>query len=143
MKTIDYDALAASAPLNADAAQAYGMTGEHDLGYTIPDHVRHWDAPPRILPVPSDTTDRTGRKFGRFTVIGYLGHHKKKGSRWLVKCLCGLYEMRGRKAVDNPENEGDGCLRCRRIDHAKRSYERHRFKDLYGYWPEQAQEKRP
>lgn len=44
--------------------------------------------------------DLTGRKFGKFKVIGFVGKGAKLG-RWLVKCQCGMYEIRTGKTLKN------------------------------------------
>lgn len=137
MKTTDFDRIASSAPLNTDAAKTYGMTGTGDLEY----HTRarqHWDAPPKTMPVPKGTEDRTGTKFGKFRVVGLLGSKNAKGSLWLVRCLCGQYESRRSRSIGREVNANDCCTRCRRIETAKRKYERQQYFDRHGHWPHEA-----
>ena len=136
IRTTDFDALASSAPMNSDAAKAYNMSGTSDIAYNVPAHVDHWDAPPKVKPAPLGKTDRSGKRRGDLTVVGYLGSGRR-GARWLVKCLCGQYESRTSKAVDNPENNADCCLRCRKIRGTKRGYDQQRYKDLHGVWPDE------
>ena len=106
MKTVDYDALATSAPLNKDAALARDGRGSH-WDPKIPKTQAHWDAPPPMKPPPVDRENFTGRTFGWLTVVGYYDSHKKVGSRWVVRCRCGDYETRSGKAVRN--SAADAC----------------------------------
>lgn len=78
---------------------------------------RHWssapqcDEPPRRAPL----VDVAGKKFGRFTVVKYFGSNEKRGALWLVKCACGDYETRTSKSINNPNNTGDRCEKCRAV----------------------------
>lgn len=58
-----------------------------------------------------DGFDLTGKRFGRFTVIGLSA---EKRSRWVCRCDCGNYEMRRAKSVQNPANDFDRCIICRK-----------------------------
>ena len=84
---------------------------------------RHWEAPPKVQPVPEGATNLMGTVFGRFTVIGYFRSHPKRGSAWLVRCACGDYETRYKKAIQNPANKEDCCDKCRHLLYLKRSEE--------------------
>lgn len=137
MKTTDFDRLASSVGVDRQAEQTFTMSGEADIDYCIPDNHPHWFAPPPLARIPRhrpEFVDLTGRKIGRLTVIGYLGEGKDK-SRWLVRCLCGIYECRRGKAIKNEKNASDACLRCRKIAQAKRSLAHQKFKDAHGYYP--------
>lgn len=119
--TVDYQALATSAPINRDAAIA--RDGVSRQGYEPAKKIvqRHWSAPPPLQPMPEGVVNRAGIKFGKFTVVGYLERNKKKGSLWLVRCTCGDYESRRGKAIDNPENAWDCCEKCRHVMTLRRS----------------------
>lgn len=114
MKTIDYNALATSAPINRDAALA--RDGRSKDRYESKKKIlgAHWSAPPPLPIRPSAAPDLTGHTFGKFTVIGYI-RTGKKGSMWLVRCLCGDYEERSGRAVKNPENKFDRCGNCQQL----------------------------
>lgn len=139
-RTVDYDRLASSAPLNADAARAYAMTGESEPDAKISEHVAHYEAPPKTSPPVNDPSlpDLTGRKVGHFTVVGFLRRPGRKG-RWLVKCLCGRYEERSTKGVTHPSPTADGrpqqCQRCNHLHHLQRQS----YFDARGRWPEAKQ----
>lgn len=130
-----YDRVASSAPVNADAARIYGARGERETLRPLPETVRHFDAPPKILPVPASAPNRTGKKYGALTVIGYLGpNSRNRGSEWLVRCLCGQYEVRRAKAVDKASPH-DCCARCNQVRTAARSSQRQAYFDRHGKWP--------
>lgn len=119
-----FDKLLASRPVNQAAARVMGAGVHYEPDKAIVQ--RHWTAPPKTIPIPKMVNwqhfvDLTGRVIGRFTVIGYLGKFgQKKRSRWLVRCVCGDYESRAAKSINNPENYGDRCEKCRHLAHLKR-----------------------
>lgn len=94
--------------------------------YFNPVHVAnaHWEIQPPLKLIPAGTVDLTGRKFGRFTVLGM--HLTIKG-RWVCRCSCGEFETRKGKSILNPENEGDRCTKCRRLSFEKRAYWWHKY----------------
>ena len=118
-----FDKLLASRPVNQAAARTMGRGVHYE-----PDKIIiqcHWTAPPATISVSQVTDlrfiDLSGVKFGRLTVIGYLGKpNPKKSARWLVRCACGDYESRASKAIRNPENRGDRCDKCRHLAFLKR-----------------------
>jgi len=61
--------------------------------------------------------DLTGRRFGRFTVIGIAKDIK---ARWVVRCSCGIYSTRSAKAIKNKNNDIDSCEHCRHLAFLKR-----------------------
>ena len=89
---------------------------------------KHWkDNPPKTIPfkgTPNNpqSIDLTGQRFGRFTVVGYLGpvgktlgKGRKRMALWLVRCACGAFEQRGARALRNPANADDCCGDCRNL----------------------------
>ena len=58
----------------------------------------------------------TGMKVGRFTVIGKYKH----GKGWVVKCACGVYTIRQKKAIVNKDNVQDRCEHCKQLLFMKR-----------------------
>ena len=60
--------------------------------------------------------DLTGKKFGRFTVLGQARDFQKN---WVVRCSCGKYTTRTSKAIKNPANNVDSCEHCRHLAHLK------------------------
>lgn len=68
--------------------------------------------------VPSDAIDLTGKRRGRFTVIGFSEEHNKP--RWVVRCDCGTYSVRSSKAINNEKNNEDCCDECRNLANIKK-----------------------
>lgn len=62
--------------------------------------------------------DLTGRRVGRFSVIGAARDFK---GRWVVRCDCGTYSTRRAKSIKNPENVQDRCEHCRHLAFLKRN----------------------
>lgn len=66
----------------------------------------------------------TGRKMGRLTAIGLLDRAAlglnrktrcKRGASWVVRCVCGKYETRTKRAFGNPKNKEDRCEACWKV----------------------------
>lgn len=89
-----------------------------------------WDSPPPAEgPLPHSTLDLAGKSYGRLTVMRYHGRRKNRGggALWLVRCVCGAYEMRSTKALygDGPDKACGVCryeeyIRDRAKDAAKK-----------------------
>lgn len=63
-------------------------------------------------------TDLTGRKFGRLTVLGIAelrtkGTAGKRGINWVVRCVCGNYEMRKSKYIKQCLNGNESALEAK------------------------------
>lgn len=63
--------------------------------------------------------DLTGKKFGKFTVIGlFIYQNPKKKSKWVVQCKCGYYTSRVgvsiRRAIENKETDHE-CRNCQYV----------------------------
>ena len=65
----------------------------------------------------SSFEDLTGRRIGRFTVLGLS---KDFGGTWVVRCDCGTYSTRKKKAILNTANEQDRCEHCRHLAYLQR-----------------------
>ena len=122
MRTTNFDRLATSAPLNADAAIARdGVSNDHweaKIGSTV----NRWIAPPAMKPM-SDMSDigramcaeLVGARFGRLRVLGiWADGNRKKGASWVVRCDCGYYEAR--KANSLRAGTATCCTACDRLD---------------------------
>lgn len=116
-----FDAILASSPLNATAGRVTSRGTHYEQQFTqqvrkYSDLPTHSDAPFKCVPMPiaPSFVDLTGRKYGRLTVIGYLGRlnpkNQKKAS-WAVRCVCGDYETRSGAAIKGA-NESDACRKC-------------------------------
>lgn len=73
----------------------------------------------KVMLIDPNFINLTNVKFGRFTVIGL----SLDFSGWVVKCVCGKFTTRSKKAILNPKNTQDRCEHCRHIAHLKRTHE--------------------
>lgn len=123
MKTVAWDKVISSAPLNKDAAIARDGGGaswapEKQLESSF---VRS-HAP---IPVkPRDHTwmvDLTGLKVGKLTVLGVADFADRKGpAAWVVRCVCGYYETRKAKTLRKPSYaEQAACSECHYVAELK------------------------
>jgi hypothetical protein len=94
-----FDRIITSAPLNASASRVTAR-GEHWVPETqMPPGLKHWKAPPSMEATPSPAFDLTGKKFGRFTVLGLSTERASDGARWICRCVCGDFEARSAKTI--------------------------------------------
>lgn len=97
-----WDAVLASAPLNATAG-AVTSAGVHFEPEAEFKNLSWENCPPLAAlrrPYPFKFVDMTGRKFGRMTVVGYVGKiNPKKKAIWACRCVCGRYEGRHAPAI--------------------------------------------
>ena len=122
----------ARVPVDRLAARVVMFTGEHfepnkkvcsDERET-PHEIAEITEAMRLNP---NFTNLTGIRFGRFTVIGLC----KTGGMWCVRCDCGKYATRKKKAVMNKENVQDRCEHCRHLAFLQRDeYKRRTGKDV-------------
>lgn len=123
MRTTNFDAIAASAPLNREASTV--RDGSGDLWEPqIKATTLRWDAPPvPEAKMPAHVVDLSGRQIGRLTVVRYHGKRKSGGHFWLVRCSCGDYELRRNKFIENPPErhgpEDHECAACDYLHHIK------------------------
>lgn len=116
MRTMNFDAIAAAAPLDRQASTV--RDGSGDLWAPPEEEGRlHWKAPP--VPTaerPENAEDLTGLPFGRgMKVIAYFGSIKGN-ARWIVRCACGDYELRRAKAIKNATPD-HCCHDCNYLQH--------------------------
>jgi len=122
LRVTNWDAVAASAPLDATAATVRDSSGDA-WEAKIPAHVNRWIAPPPMTPVeklvgPAVHVAREliGRRVGRFLVLGIWAEgNPKKNATWVVRCDCGYYEGRKAKALRGPHAEHLACTACSRL----------------------------
>lgn len=104
MKSNAFDRILTSSPLNATAAKVTAR-GEHwEPEGQIPPGLKHWKAPPpmkhyEVRSTSPGNVDLTGKKFGRFTVLGLWAETASDGARWVCRCVCGDYEARSSKSI--------------------------------------------
>lgn len=123
MKKTDYECIAISDPINKTAKRVV-QSGEH-FDFNQENMISSTDPiPVKDFPGQKDH-DLTGEKFGRLKVIGYYG--KGSGTRtgkWVVKCLCGNYELRRAAALKKTTGNDCGSM-CYSCDQ-KEGYRRNR-----------------
>lgn len=127
MRTIDFSRVFSSSPVNATAARVLsgGINYEER-----PINEMHWhfDAPPTVMPkskhpLADSFVDLTGRKYGRFTVIGFYGtRNKKRKALWLVRCACGDYEVRQARVIKSAADPDACCTYCKRVARMKSGF---------------------
>lgn len=96
----------------------------------LPATCLHSEAPLPLRPVPTHIkgwVDLTGQQSGRLVVQGMFDHkamgrrrNPKRGALWVVRCDCGRYEVRRRKALTNEANQEDRCEGCWKLAGLKR-----------------------
>lgn len=106
-------------PVNKTAALVIGKGVAYLPGKIDADRIHSELCPPirRHLLLTSD--DLTGTRLGRLAVVGM---HAKKNGRWVVRCDCGIFEIRTAKGLRNPENRGDRCVECWKVAGAKKHH---------------------
>jgi hypothetical protein len=132
VRTVNYAALATSAPIDKAAALARDGSGEH-FDIAIPDDMPHSETPLPMKAITRQHTsnpsfaDLTGTRMARLRVLGmYAAPNTKKVGMWVVRCDCGRYTARSAKAIKNyladPEKyEGGGrCWECQRVEILKK-----------------------
>ncbi|MHB9879117.1 hypothetical protein ACSMXM_05585 [Pacificimonas sp. ICDLI1SI03] len=114
-----FDRLATSSPINRTAGvvtSASSVNFKQEVKCECRDH---WKAPPKTkaLPKSESFVDLTGKKVGRFTVVGFLGKKTPNAaySRWLVRCTCGDYEALSSRAIKRGVNPDECCELCNQI----------------------------
>lgn len=115
IRTVDFDRLASSAPVNKQAAADYSASG----GVWAPEkkiNNRRWLSPPETRPVPTNSLDLTGCRAGRFVVVGLLARDpvlsKNAPAKWVCRCSCGAYETRRAVVIQNPGLHRMMCSHC-------------------------------
>ena len=73
-------------------------------------------------PFTGGGVDLTGRTVGSLTVVGIAGGVRRKDSMrsWVCRCVCGRYQTRHARAINNPRNANDCCDHCRHVQYLRR-----------------------
>lgn len=118
IRTTNFDALAAAAPLDRQASTI--RDGSGDLWEAkISETTKRWIAPPPLKPLASLSPpgrafarEMVGQRFGRMVVLGVLddGGERKQAS-WVCRCDCGYYETKKAKSLRSPqESKCSACI---------------------------------
>ncbi|GAB7527789.1 hypothetical protein PS3A_01950 [Pseudomonas sp. 3A(2025)] len=75
------------------------------------------DSLPTLLPRPENVADHTGKRRGKMIAIAwYRPSRTGKGTVWLCRCECGLFEYRRPgtwESKPHPDDMCDACLRAK------------------------------
>lgn len=133
----DFEFTATHVPIDMTARKVVSKGINFDKNEFVSKHKfkYHSDLPLIInnqLPKDPSFIDFTGLKVGNLSVIGLVKNSYGIRGKWLVKCNCGIYEVRTSKAIknhlNNPQFDNDCCLECEekikltRIAEAKSQY---------------------
>ena len=115
----DWDAPLTNYPVDATARRVTGR-GIHYEKVPHPS-IRHTDFLPTRKPTNQLQRELTGVRFGRFRVIGPSADYAASVQRcsYVCVCACGKHEHRTAKAIRNPKNNWDCCMRCRQVKYQK------------------------
>lgn len=133
MRTTNYDAVVASAPLNVTAAVVRDGVGEI-WDPEVTDGRTHSANPLPILPCEPGMRDLTGLVVGRLTVMGFHGRRKKSNRFWSVRCVCGAYEARNERKLLEDRPADYAPLECAKCEHFHDAQERAKAA-VTGRWP--------
>ncbi len=119
---INYDFIATDRPINKTTGIVL-QKGEH---FKEPEYTNLFKAP---LPVKKYNGEKnlTGKRFYRFTVIGFTGENGQGKSRWLLRCDCGNYTVRSRKSIKKIKKNNGKCSQCSYLDYIKSVKYKERF----------------
>lgn len=114
-----YGKLAASRPVNRSASVVTAKGTHFIPAVPLRETVKHWKACPAFKEHPSSPgfTDLTGARVGQVVVVGYYGP-TRTGAIWVVRCVCGDYELRKAGSIRRMRVEGDAehsdhcCVEC-------------------------------
>ena len=125
----DISKIATLSPVNKTAGVVTGKGEPRHERVFNPVSYRSTSPSMRVIPFTGlREHDFTGRRVGRFRVVGYCGRtkqrHNKRG-RWLVKCDCGAYELRTAHALNNPDAT-QMCAGCEYTEKLKKGVEKTR-----------------
>jgi hypothetical protein len=110
-------------PVNKIAAFVVSKSEEKGVKLNIGDQLFSSTPLPTTAFTGRPEHDLTGRKCGRFTVMGcavYRAPGRVNTVRWVVKCTCGNYQIMTSKAVKrNKDNPEMACLACQQTRHLR------------------------
>lgn len=118
-------------PINKTAKNVVSKSHEHGPDYFRNSYISSMSPLPIIEYNGNIKNDLTGLKKGKLTVIGKYPKGKSNGSkklrktRWVVKCICGRYEVKTSKSLkkestQHHEPNNHMCHVCAYNDHSKR-----------------------
>lgn len=133
----DYDRIITSVPLNSTTGRVVSKGEHYEPTIQLANHVHDknflaYKAPPEDAIGSGGVDGLVGYKFGTLTVMGLSIEHHTKGqpAKWVVRCICGNFEIRRARAIRNPENVNDRCQECHHVRRIKERYQKHGSKSF-------------
>ena len=105
-----------STPIDKTAAIVTSEAQHYDLNFAYDKYES--TVCPQLTNKKGNIKDYTGKKYGRFTVIGLFQRKKKRLSLWVVKCSCGTYTLRRAVTIQKglcgfvKPNLNNMCTKC-------------------------------
>jgi len=102
---------------NADKESITPAPSQPSMFSSVEAILRTTSKPSSPKNLPQGTPNLRGVRFGALTVISWVGKRTTSASAkpsWMVKCICGAVEYRTTRAIRNPQNSFDACVKCRR-----------------------------
>lgn len=111
------DRIATSVPVNSTAGRVTSRGTHWTPRKAILSPGEIWsDVPLPIAPMAANfppENNLTGMKVNRLTVIGYGGRKSSGGSKWVVRCACGMFCYRSAKFLKSDGAKSRGmCPQC-------------------------------
>ena len=78
--------------------------------------------------------DFIGKKFGRLTVVEYVGKDKNKKSMFLCKCDCGKSKVVNRNNLVTGTTKSCGCIKVELLKSKSKKYSKNTHEKLYNTW---------
>lgn len=120
MRTTDFSRIFSASPINRTAGLVTaGSQHQWQPQPKLPPGKMLLENPPETIPPHQypqtpEFDDLRGHKFGRFTIVGYLGKpNPKKKARWLARCVCGHYEAFSAAAIKGNVIDDVCCANCK------------------------------
>lgn len=112
-------------PINRNAYKVFSEGEKHDVVLNEHKGYLSWETCPPLKNKFSYSgqlkVDRlVGKRKGNFTIKGVLLQEKEtRKALWVVRCDCGLYEVRTHKSLNNLNNVNDSCRVCNKRNRYK------------------------
>lgn len=78
--------------------------------------------------------DFIGKKFGRLTVVEYVGKDKNKKSMFLCECDCGKSKVVKRNNLVTGTTKSCGCIKVELLKNKSKKYSKNTHEKLYNTW---------